>query len=349
MSLFGFRSGSGRCPASILAGCLVSAALLVSAASAQGRPEGSAMAGVTFPETSWAWNEDPNGVKREAVNAAAGVAERACGNVEFHAFQVAEDAAESLRQRTNTAFADAGWTLRDIAAGLDLQPTFLAAKSGTELILTWIPVDGGLALLMCEAHALGAAPAEAATVPAAAPEAAAPAAEPAATEPAVDDDDDTLDLSKAPWTFFAAFGAIGAFVLGAGIRNRRRANASLAWPTVPGVILQSETVLSVTKDAEGDETEYHVPTVRYRYGVGGNTFEGTRLRFGDVRQHSDAASAKLLQPYPVGASVAVRYNPAKPSDATLETTKPGLGTGIFIGGIFLVLALLALMVALGQG
>ena len=329
-------------PASIVGTVLFALISLVPAAPslAQERLARSDLAGVAFPEPSWAWNEDPNGVKRESMDDAAKAAERSCGRTEFHAFQTADaEQGSALRQRTEEAFGAGGWRLDAVAAADADQPVLHAAKDGAELVLTWIPVDSGIALFLCEAFPVGAAPAQAAD---SSPDAASEAA------PAEAADDDGLDLSKAPWMFFAVFGAIGAFVLAAGIRNRRRAAASLSWPEAAGTILSAEVVERHETDSEGDTTEYHVPTVRYRYEVGGRPYEGARLRFGDMRQHSYEAARKMLDRYRPGEPVSVRHDPAKPSEATLETAKPGLGAPLFIGGIFLFFAALALLVALGS-
>ena len=119
---------------------------------------------------------------------------------------------------------------------------------------------------------------------------------------------------------------LGQRPLAAGSRNR-----SFEWPRH-----------EAGKDAEGDDYENWWPEVRYGYTVAGRNFEARRVRFGDLKVSDESRAQAMIAPYPQGASVMVRYNPEKPEDATLETAKPGLGTPIFIGGIFLVLAVVAL-------
>ncbi|HWT29696.1 MAG TPA: DUF3592 domain-containing protein, partial [Propylenella sp.] len=333
------RAGARRLPDFLFA--VIAALLLTYPAHAQERLDASALAGVRFPENSWAWDDDPEGAKREAVQNAAAVAERSCGATEFHAWQGADPAAgNALRQNTEAAFTAAGWRLQDFSAHLQDQRILHAEKDGAELVLTWISLDSGVALFLCEALPVGAA-----AQPQSAAEAPQPAVAPSSAKnaPAATNlDDDGLDLSKAPWAFFALFSTIAALVLGVTIRNRRRAAASLAWPTAPAAILQSEVTVGVDRDTDGDRTTYYMPVVRYAYEVGGQCYEGKRIRFGDVKKYSDSAARKLIEPYAVGSTAEVRYDPAKPSEATLETIKPGLGAPIFIGGIFLVFAFLAL-------
>jgi hypothetical protein len=323
-----FRAGA------LLAFALSWSFLLPSAALAQDRLDRSALADVPFPEPSWAWSEDPNRVKYEAVQSAAAVAERSCGATEFHAWQTDQ------KQPVNAAFRAAGWLLEDFSEGMIEQQIFRAAKGGDEIVMTWIPVESGMALFLCEAFPVGAAPVQAAAAP--------PAEEPTAPTDTPSADEDGLNLADAPWLFAALFGGIGSFTLGAAVRNRRRATASLSWPTTTATVLSSEVVERVEKDSEGDDTTWYVPTVRYRYEVGGRTYEGARLRFGDIKQHSEKAAAGMIAPYRAGAAISVRYDPAKPSESTIETKKPGLGAPIFVGGILLVFAVLAALVGLGQ-
>ena len=136
--------------------------------------------------------------------------------------------------------------------------------------------------------------------------------------------------------------------MGAGVRSRRKAAASERWPTTAGTVLESSVLHKVEKDFDGDEDESWVPLVKYGYEVGGVRHESDMLRFGRINQSEEALAAKMLAPYPAGASVKVRYNPDKPSEATLETVKPGIGSAIFIGGFFLFFAALATAVSVSQ-
>lgn len=333
-------------PRTLCALLLAASALSIHAASAQERLDASALTGIRFPEQSWAWNDDEAGTKRQSIEAAAAVAGRSCGEAEFHAFQTSDP--DSIRSGTTAAFEQAGWTIEDFSQGMGDQHIYKAAKDGSEVVMTWFPVDSGAAFFLCQSFPQGQAPAQ--------PEQTAQAAQPAQAEqtaesaqPAAKEvDDDSLDFSQAPWVFTAVFGAMGAFILGSGIRSRRRAKTSLSWSETRGKILQNEVVYAVHKDADGDTDESWTPKVLYSYDVGGQAYQGSRIRFGEMAQGSEEKAATLLAAYPVGAEVAVRYNPDRPADATLETTKPKVGMAIFIGGIFLFFAACAALTGLGM-
>lgn len=97
-------------------------------------------------------------------------------------------------------------------------------------------------------------------------------------------------------------------------------------------------------DSEGDTTTHHVPRLRYRYEVGGRTYEGSRLRFGDMRHASERAAQAVAERYAPGSTVEIRHDPADPAKATVEAEKPGIWKIVF-GAIFLVVAAFLMLVA----
>lgn len=89
------------------------------------------------------------------------------------------------------------------------------------------------------------------------------------------------------------------------------------WPTVEGVVTESRAVDTNTRRFRGNRSSYRVST-RYRYEVGGRTYTGDRVFFGDAFNRyagSAVASATFITP---GARVAVRYLPGFPSVATIR-------------------------------
>ena len=74
----------------------------------------------------------------------------------------------------------------------------------------------------------------------------------------------------------------------------------------------------------------------YADEVEGRRYESERIRFGTFRESEKEVRA-ILDRYPVGASVQVRYDPADPSAATLETKTINIGLQLFA-----VIALLGL-------
>lgn len=129
---------------------------------AQERLASSALAGVAFPEQSWAWPDDPTGNKLRTVATAADMFGRSCGRTEFHAWQAAEPAAaDALMKRTDPAFKQAGWSYVQSTA-VDRVNAHLLVKGDRAIVLTWVqrPEQKALALFLCEAQA-PAAPGEA--------------------------------------------------------------------------------------------------------------------------------------------------------------------------------------------
>ena len=82
----------------------------------------------------------------------------------------------------------------------------------------------------------------------------------------------------------------------------------------------------------------------YGYAVGGSSYEGSIIRFGDLSSGASKPAEDTVAKYPPGASVSVRYDPENPGRAVLETTMPG--NGQVITGIALIVVPL-LIVAVG--
>jgi Protein of unknown function (DUF3592) len=135
--------------------------------------------------------------------------------------------------------------------------------------------------------------------------------------------------------FLAVAGLIGYIM----VRQVRSARASRSWPIAPGTVL-SGTVETVTeRDSDGTST-YFTPRLRYAYEVSGRRYESERIRFGQIRE-SERGARKVLERYPAGSPVEVRYDPANPADATLEAKAGGIGLMLFalaaIAAVFLYL------------
>lgn len=157
-----------------------------------------------------------------------------------------------------------------------------------------------------------------------------------------------------PMLFFAACGGIfvlalfglGGFLIAFSVRNRRKAEASQNWLSVPGRIVSAEvkqgTSRETKRDITGEEREvtsyYYYPAVEYTYEVGGQTYTGKRLAFGGIVGHSDPAkAAAALAPYQPGSTVTVYYDPQNPAEAVLERKAGGYTWGLVVGAICLLL------------
>jgi len=144
------------------------------------------------------------------------------------------------------------------------------------------------------------------------------------------------------------FAMAGAILLVAWrMRSYRKALGKASYPTVAGTIVRSE--LEVREDSSTDdngvrEVSYdYLPHVEFTYTVGGRTFRGDRIHVLESRRsHIRSDAAKVLDAYPLHASVKVHHNPADPAEAFLENT-PGArmidGGTWFAAGILVLLGL----------
>lgn len=123
-----------------------------------------------------------------------------------------------------------------------------------------------------------------------------------------------------------------------------QAQAAQSWPTAEGVILESGIGMDESSDSEGNASQWFYPVLRYRYEVEGRAQEGHRIRFGAMRSADRRKAEAWAAPYPVGARVQVRRNPADPADAVLETAKPAATylAASLVGPVFILLGLFAL-------
>lgn len=140
-----------------------------------------------------------------------------------------------------------------------------------------------------------------------------------------------------------AFGLVWILVfLFLHLRASRKAAAAERWPTVPGKILSSEVESAEGVTAGGGRTMIYVPLITYSYDVGGRSLRGKRIGFGKTAHASPAKAEADIAPYPVGSTPLVRYNPEKPEECVLETSRPGLAF-LAVGSVGAGLILLALL------
>jgi Protein of unknown function (DUF3592) len=133
-------------------------------------------------------------------------------------------------------------------------------------------------------------------------------------------------------------------------RGQRRANAARAWPRTTGQVLWSgvrETMVRTrvrTSVASYRMTTAYAPRVVYAYVVDGTGYQGERLRMGESIISSDTRAAeRVVARYPVGSDVMVYYNPADPTDATLDP-RSGWGTRVLWMVALLMLVITAVVV-----
>jgi len=137
----------------------------------------------------------------------------------------------------------------------------------------------------------------------------------------------------------AVFVVLGIFLIWLGVRSRKLANASKAWPSTPGRIATS--LVREYESTDNDQVNTRVTytaEVEYDYLVEGEVLRGNRVQFGLGGSSNSKAIREIVNRYPVGAEVDVYYDPAKPSQCTLEQKAAGsVAFFLIIGTLFLIL------------
>ena len=125
---------------------------------------------------------------------------------------------------------------------------------------------------------------------------------------------------------------MGFGFLGAAISQLWSSHKSKSWAKTQGVIFESKWIPNHLLHGEGK------PRIAYRYSVNGQGYEGSNILPGLNEYFTPDAQAKLRQ-YPVGAIVAVFYDPSDPQNSSLEIGVITESTYItFVLGIFFTLA-----------
>ena len=142
----------------------------------------------------------------------------------------------------------------------------------------------------------------------------------------------------------ATFWAVGGWLIYRGLKNRRLAQESLTWPTTQGRVLTSSIDSRRMRNHKTNTTTtYYTPRVRYAYSIGGQGYESEIVRFGSLESGSEKLARDISDRYPPGSEPAVRYDPANPGVATLET-EGASAAQIWIGAILIALPLLVFAV-----
>ncbi|WP_339915340.1 DUF3592 domain-containing protein [uncultured Brevundimonas sp.] len=117
-----------------------------------------------------------------------------------------------------------------------------------------------------------------------------------------------------------------------------RSETAARWPTVAGTITASRYQESPADSADGDGHVHYFANVAYRYVVGGKTFNCERIAFHGIDPHTRLLEVQtIVDRYPTGAVVRVRYNPDDPGEAVLEVRRPSRMTPLILTAAGLVL------------
>jgi hypothetical protein len=141
----------------------------------------------------------------------------------------------------------------------------------------------------------------------------------------------------------AGFLAFSAWTLPLGLRTLRLGRAIEDWPSTPGEIVSSEVGERQGYNAQNNYSfTYYEPKIHYTYAVDGVSYASQRVQAGMEDAHrlalGKAAVSAIVARYPVGATPAVRYDPADPAVSTLEIGQVGGLKQVVAGAGMLVLA-----------
>ena len=131
-----------------------------------------------------------------------------------------------------------------------------------------------------------------------------------------------------------------ALLLAAAASKLLELHRAQSWSQTTGKIVRSEVALQRHRFAGEAETVKNVPAIEYEFIVRGAKIRGRRVGIGD-----DAGGENMeatLARYPLGASVAVYYDPADPTHCVLERDGP---KGMTSGGCVRALIELSLLAA----
>jgi hypothetical protein len=127
--------------------------------------------------------------------------------------------------------------------------------------------------------------------------------------------------SSAP-VFTIVFGGGGVLMLMILWVSIKQAVAASRWPVAEGRVVSSTTESFKTRVGgahTGQLVTFYQAVVEYSYRVDGRDYHGTRLSFGGKQSTAEGPAKRKAARYPSGSTVQVRYDPADPSQAVLET------------------------------
>lgn len=144
---------------------------------------------------------------------------------------------------------------------------------------------------------------------------------------------------------------VGLIALGGGSYDAYRTYQARGWPTADAEILSSDVERVFVGRRKGGHAWF--PRIRYSYTVEGRTYSGSRVGVAEdsllVRFKFDSGgynhknATAIANRYPVGAQVAVKYNPEHHEEAVLDANMSATTTYfLVIGGIALLVGLIGL-------
>ena len=142
-------------------------------------------------------------------------------------------------------------------------------------------------------------------------------------------------MSALRWIFGGFFALVGLTIIAFATATMITAGDSRTWPQVEGTMVVSEVESRRTTD-RGTSTSY-TPKVAYRYEVAGDGHEGTRFELIERGEATRTAIEAKLDKFPLGARVAVYYDPDDPRESVLKPGPPAaMGIPFALGFVALL-------------
>jgi hypothetical protein len=131
-------------------------------------------------------------------------------------------------------------------------------------------------------------------------------------------------------------GGMGAAALLLFIATHNYSKQAQNWPFVTGKVTIND-IESYWDNSGGRSTRFYRPVIEFSYSVNGVTYKSRQRQLGATMSGSESWARKVMAKYPVGASVAVHYEPANPANAALENptglTWIAFGVAVFCAAV----------------
>ena len=107
------------------------------------------------------------------------------------------------------------------------------------------------------------------------------------------------------------------------------------WPSVSGVVAESEIIEKTSSSSEGGRNTTEVSQIKYSYEVNHVQYSGSTVSY-----RKDNDDRKNVERYPVGKEVVVYYQPDNPEECVLETGVDFTSYFLLVSGIVSFLVVL---------
>lgn len=288
----------------LFVGLLVLVAVGQAPASANDRPmDRDWQTGVTVAPGAQTWTGDNFGNKKNLIRDIAATQGKAClDHYAFLGWGVGNGGPEAIMRATRENYEKAGYSIEQKQGSIATDTIWLVRNEARSAVVLWGSVSGSTIYLSCLTSG----------VPAPNPE-------------------------KALYLGILSAIGLGGLLAGWWLYRRVRAlgRASLAWPSVAGVVTSSDVNSYKTKGGK-----QFMAKVNYSYDVDGTSYVGNTLRFGHYAGALAAAEADAAK-FPAGAPVEVRYDPKKPQTSVLE---PGVAGSSVLGLVLAITGVVFLVI-----